>query len=126
MRVTATAAAAVVNQAMIQATEAPRAAMTVIQTALASQQAPAASISADLLSGPAVCQGSDTGTAPDVSGSVVVLPCGRMPDSRPELELGVVMAAPPAPSSHAGTRPSSPIAEGCTQEGHAADHAVVG
>jgi hypothetical protein len=74
IRVTATAAAVAVNQAMIQATEAPRAAMTVIQIALASQQAPAASISADLSAGPAASQGSDTDAAPDVSGSAVSLP----------------------------------------------------
>src|SRR5262252_2649241 len=70
-RVTATAAAAAVNQAMIQATEAPRAAMTVIQMALASQQAPAATSSADLSAGPAT-QGSDTGAALNVSGSAVI------------------------------------------------------
>src|SRR5215467_8439958 len=102
-RVTATAAAAAVNQAMIQATEAPRAAMTVIQMALASQQAPAASISADL-SAELASEGSDTGTAPDASGSAVILPRGKMPDSRSAPKLDVVTAAPPASSSHAVAR----------------------
>jgi hypothetical protein len=74
IRVTATAAAVEVNQAMTQATEAPRPAMTVMQTALASQQAPAASTSADLSAGPATSQGSNTGTTPDVSGSAISAP----------------------------------------------------
>jgi hypothetical protein len=116
IRVMATAAAAAVNQAMTQATEAPRAAMTVMQIALASQQAPAASISADLPAGPGVCQGSDTGTPPDASASAVILPRGRMPDSRPALKLDVVTAPPPASSSHAGARPtqqSAPRTPGC-------------
>ena len=91
---TATAAAAEVNQAMIQATEAPRAAMTVMQTALASQQATAASISADLSAGRA-SEGSDTGTAPDASGSAVILPSGKMPDSCSAPKLDKVTAATP-------------------------------
>jgi len=68
----ATAAAVAVNQAMIQATEAPRAAITVIQRALASQQALAESISRDRPAGPATGQGSGTGRAPGAAGSVVI------------------------------------------------------
>ena len=71
-RVMATAAAVALNQAMIQATEAPRAAITVIQIALASQQAPAMSISRDRQAAPAAGQGSGTGSAPDASGSFVI------------------------------------------------------
>jgi hypothetical protein len=70
--------------------------MTAMQTALASQQAPAASISADLSAGPATSQGSNTGTTPDISGSAISLPRCGVPDSRPALKPGVVTAAPPS------------------------------
>jgi hypothetical protein len=72
--VTATAAAVEVNQATTQATGAPRPAMTMMQTALASQQAVAADIRADLGAGPTGSKGSDTGEVSCVSGLSISLP----------------------------------------------------
>ena len=77
-RVMATAAAVAVNQAIIQATEAPRTAITVIQRALATQHAPAASIGRDRPAAPTAGQGSGTDSAPEARGSAVIAAAPRL------------------------------------------------
>src|SRR5260221_14057815 len=75
--ITATEAAVDVNQATTQATEAPRTAMTMMQAALASQQAAAADLRADLRAEPTGSKGSDTGEMSCASGQSISLPhCG--------------------------------------------------
>ncbi len=74
-------------------------AMTMMQTALASQQATAAGIRADLGAGPAGSKGSDTGEMSWVPGlSITLSRCGvRGTDWR---RSQVVTTTPPASSSH--------------------------
>jgi hypothetical protein len=100
--VMATAMAVTLTQAIIQATEAPLAAMTLMQTALVSQQAVAAGIREELAACPAGGNGSDTGEMSCASGPSTSPSGNGTPDPRLVPELDIVTAAPPAASSHTG------------------------
>jgi hypothetical protein len=76
--------------------------MTLMQRALASQQAVAAGISEDLAPDTAGGNGSDTGEMSCASGLPISPSRGGMLDYRIAPEPGVVPAAPLVSSSHTG------------------------